>query len=228
MWVLVLLAIVWVAALAPMVIRKLREREVFTSVTSFNRQLLRLSGGSPVDRIAAAPNAAIGFSAAAQRMSDDRFGSDTGAISWGPTRQRELDDVPSAAAIHQGELGPVVSRAMAMRRRRVLATLVSGTLVAFLLGIIVSAFMYLGVVGLLATVTYVVLLAYFHRVAVEQVQKVVALETRRGAAMALDEARHSVGGIPAATPRPRVGGSGWCVQEPQTADSSDRLVSAGR
>ncbi|MHB1987741.1 MAG: hypothetical protein ACYCSF_07130 [Acidimicrobiales bacterium] len=220
MLVLVLLAIVWVAALTPIVLRKLREREVVTSVTSFNRQLLRLSGGpGRGDTASSVPGAAIGFSAAARRLAGERGGSDLGAITWGSGT-----GVPSAA-----ELGPLVSRATTIRRRRVVASLGLGTIVTFLLGFGVSTFFYLAVGGLLASVAYLGLLAYFHRLAVERAQKVVALETRRGAAMALDEARHHTGAIPASTTRPRVGGSCWSVADGDLdAPVQRELVSAGR
>ena len=229
MWVLVLLAIVWVAALAPMVLRKLREREVVTSVTSFNRQLLRLSGGAHrSDLGGSVPGAAIGFSAAAKRLAEDRFGSDAGSISWGG---RESAGSGRGAAARAAEVGPLVSRATTIRRRRVVASLGLGTVVAFLLGFGISTFFYLAVVGLVASVAYLALLAYFHQLAVERVQKVVALETRRGVAMALDEARHHSGGMPVGSSgggsaRSRVGGSGWSV--PDSELEGRDLVSAGR
>ncbi|MGH9297153.1 MAG: hypothetical protein ACRDZP_04170 [Acidimicrobiales bacterium] len=222
MWVLVLLAIVWIVALTPMVLRKLREREVVTSVTTFNSQLSRLSGAhSRSERGGSVPGAAIGYSAAAQRLHEERYGVDFSEPASG-----------SEASGVTLEPAPVVSRATTFRRRRVLASLGLCTSVSFLLGFVVSAFDYLAIVGLLAGITYLGLLAYFHRLAVERVQKVVALETRRGVAIALDHARHS-GGVQVVQPKPRIGGNGWSVPESEfeddeTASELRELVSAGR
>ncbi|MGO9910836.1 MAG: hypothetical protein ACLPQS_06730 [Acidimicrobiales bacterium] len=224
MWVLVLLAIVWIAALTPMVLRRLREREGVTSVTSFNRQLLRLSGAGShrVESGGPVPGAAIGYSAAAKRLADDRFGSDTGAISLGAGARTS-----PAASARAAELGPLVSRATSIRRRRVVATLSLGTVVMFAAGFGLSTFFYAAIAGLVATLAYLGLLAYFHQLAVERVQKVVALETRRGVAMALDEARHHSGsGLAVGAIRPKMGGSGWSV--PETEFDRRRLVSAAR
>ncbi len=220
MLVLVLLAIVWVAALAPMVVRKLRERDAITSVTSFSRGLHRLSGARLHPESIRTAGAPIGFSAAARRLAGDRpdntLASDVGSIAFGETGRSAGSD-----------LGPLVSHATTIRRRRVVALLLTTMLVSFALGFGLSAFFYLAVASILALVAYLGLLAYFHQLAVERVQKVVALEARREMAMALDEARHLRGGLPAATPRPRIGGSCWSV--PGAEASREReLVSAGR
>jgi membrane protein implicated in regulation of membrane protease activity len=209
MLVLVLLGIVWLVVLAPMVVRKLREREVVSSVTSFNRQLLHLSGGSPGRGAEASlPAATIGYSAAAQRLSDRRVAAglgDSGAIGFGPR-------FGQPRALLAADIGPLVSHATTIRRRRVVALLVLGTLVTFALGFGLALFFYLAIAGVAAIVMYFALLAYFHQLALERAQKVVALETRRGAAQALDEARIQQGAVPG-TLRPRVGGSGWSVPE---------------
>lgn len=233
MLVLVLLAIVWVAALTPMVLRKLREREVVTSVTSFNRHLLRLSGHqSREEREGSVPGAAIGFSAAAKRLADQRFGqgavtaSDAGSIGFAP----RFSTPTSQGVAGTAEIGPIVSHATTIRRRRVVVCLALGTLVSFALGFGLSAFFYLAVACLVATAAYLGLLAYFHQLAVEQVQKVVALETRREMANALNQARTHCGSLPAGAARPRVGGSGWSVPEEELEGYEGRqLVSvAGR
>jgi hypothetical protein len=163
----------------------------------------------------------IGYSAAAERFAEQRFGSELGSLSWGASRSMGIHSTRPA------DLGPLVSKATTIRRRRVLAALGLGTAVAFLLGLGVSTFLYLGIIGLVVTVAYLGLLAYFHRVAVERAQKVVALETRRGVAMALDQARQ-VSGAPEhqSAVRPRLAGSGWSVPA-SSSDSRDRLVSAG-
>ncbi len=220
MLVLVLLAIVWVAALTPMAVRKLREREAISSVTSFSHGLRRLSGDwlrAENGRKASAP---IGFSAAARRLAHDQpdvtFSSDAGSVSLGGT-----------ASPPGPELGPFVSHATTIRRRRVVALLLAATLVSLALGFGVSVFFYLAVASVLALVAYLGLLAYFHQLAVERVQKVVALEARREMAMALDEARHLRGGLPLPAPRPRMGGSCWSVPGADTSRERE-LVSAGR
>ncbi len=205
MWVLVLLAIVWVMALAPMVSRKLREREDLWSVMSFHRHLSRLSMGAPRDS-SSVPGAAIGFSAAARRLAGP---SDLGAITVGQSQMRQ-------------EIGPLVSRATTIRRRRVVASLILGTILSLLFGLASSVFFYLAVVFVLSALAYFGLLAYFHQIAVEQAQKVVALETRRGAARALDAARSHRGVIPG-TAKPGMRGASWSIKE-----SEEQLASAGR
>lgn len=222
MWILVLLALVWVAALAPMVIRRVREREIVSAVGSFSRSLSRLSSDDPLpSRSGSVKGAVIGYSAAAQRLSDQRLGSELGAISWGSSRSS------GPGTVRPADLGPVISHATAIRRRRVVLGLVVGTVVAFLMGFGVPAFFYLALSGLVISISYLALLAYFHRLAIERAQKVVALETRRGVALALDEARHQSSG-PAAisTVRPRMAGSGWSV--PQPAPAAQRWASASR
>lgn len=215
MWLLVLLAIVWVVALAPMVLRKVREREAVTSVTSFNSQLLRLSGAQGrSERTSSVPGAAIGFSAAAQRLHEERYGAD---FSEGAAPLLDVDAVPT------------VSRVTSMRRRRVLTCLVAGTVVSFLVGFAAPVFDDLAIFGLVATAAYVALLIYFQRIAIERAQKVVALETRRGVAIALDQARHTCG-APVVQPRSSLRGNGWSVAEPGTSGvhaDERQLVSAG-
>jgi hypothetical protein len=208
MWVLVLLAIVWAAALGPMVWRKLREREVISSVVSFHRQLSHLSAGSGADT-SSVPGAAIGFSAAARRLAGKP--SDLGAITMG------------AGVVRPPDLGPLVSRATTIRRRRVVSVLVLGVVLSLLCGLVSSVFFYLAVVFVAAALAYFALLAYFHQLAVERAQKVVALETRRGVVQALDAARtHS--GVQPGTVRSGPGGATWTVTTP--VQRSERVASA--
>jgi len=181
--VLLVLAVVWVVALTPMVLRKLSERRVVTSVTTFNRRLGHLRShvvGLQPAGVALAP---IGFSAAAQRLHDGGPRFDAG--------------VPAPPPPPEPETVPVVtSRTTAMRRRRVLVSLLGGTVFFFVLGLLPSLgfFFDLALVGVACLATYVALLVHFHRRAVERAQKVVALETRRHVVSALDRAR-AVGGV---------------------------------
>jgi hypothetical protein len=227
MLVLVLLAIVWVAALAPTVVRKLRERETLTSVASFGSHLSKLSIGAPrFERSRPAPGTPIGFSAAARRVAEQRGAGglgDAGSLGFG-TRNS------GRAGVLAADLGPLVSHATTIRRRRVVAILALSLVVSIPLGFALSAFFYLTVLCVVALVVYLAALAYVHQLAIERAQKVVALETRRGVAMALDEARHVRAGIPA-TSRPRIGGSGWSVPDEEIEGldlESAELVTASR
>lgn len=172
MWVFGLLAVVWIAALAPSVLRKLHEREVVSSVTTFNRQLLKLSG---------VPN---GFGHAGLITSPQR-------TSHALDRSGAVDRLATRTALRSAAPSPVVSRTTRIRRRRVVAILVSGTLLSLLCGLAVPAALYLALFGFFFLLVYLALLGYFHRLEVEQAQKVVALETRRDVALALDQARHA-------------------------------------
>ncbi len=204
MLILVLLALVWIVALTPMVMRRLRDRERMRT----------------------------GYSTGPRHFTGGSLGTDLGAISWG------AGNLAGTAGTHVAPGSPgapalsidpvhVVSRTTAMRRRRVVTVLVGATLVTFALGFGLPAFFYLAVTGLVLSTTYLALLVYFHRVAVERAQKVVALETRREAAMALDEARQhsSAIGVTEANP-PRFSGTGWAVRDSDFQHR--RLASAGQ
>jgi hypothetical protein len=199
--VLLVLAVVWVIALTPMVLRKLSERRVVSSVTTFNRALGHLRSHAPRVEGSTLTLAPIGFSAAAQRIHDaPRF--DAGVR-------------PQAPPPSEAEVPPVVtSRTTARRRRRVLASLAGATVGFFLLGLVpaLGFLIDLGVVALVLAISYVALLVYFHQRAVERAQKVVALETRRYVVSALDRAR-AVGGVNCASGGGRsvAGGMGWSV-----------------
>lgn len=207
--VLLVLAVVWVVALTPMVLRKLSERRVVTSVTSFNRHLGRLRSRSVWDESTSEGLSPIGFSAAAQRVREEpRF--DAGVVTAPTTDPAEPIPV-------------VTSKATVARRRRVMTILLGATVGSFLLGLVpaLSFFWDLALVGLVCTISYLGLLVYFHRMAVERASKVVALETRRQCASALDRARavgaapppaSTNGGGPAQMPLQRaVGGSTWSI-----------------
>ena len=199
--VLLVLAVVWVVALTPMVLRKLSERRVVTSVTTFNRRLGHLRSHAarlqPVP-VALAP---IGFSAAAQRLHEGDGRSDAGVLAMPLPPEREVAPL-------------VTSRTTTYRRRRVIVCLLGGTLFCFVVGLVPAlGFLFdLALVGLAFTVAYLALLVHFHRRAVERAQKVVALETRRHVVSALDRARVTGGVLPS---RGRVHsgptGMGWSI-----------------
>lgn len=227
MLVLVLLGIVWVVVLAPMVLRKLREREILTSVTSFSGHLSTLSVGSSSRSGAggSVPGAAIGFSAAGRRLAEQH-----GLVTLGDAGSLRFGTRNGAHAPATADVGPLVSHATTIRRRRVVALLLLGLVLSLGLGLAVAAFFYLAVACVVTLVAYFGLLAYFHQLAIERAQKVVALETRRGVAMALDEARHVRAGI-APVAKPRVGGSGWSVPEEDLEGldlEHEQLVTASR
>jgi hypothetical protein len=199
MIVLGVLAVVWVVALTPMVLRHVSERQLTSGVRSYHRRLLRLSSGSaqssPVG--GSVPGAMIGFSAAAQRLRGERIGT---TVDEAP-----LATAPAQHAPGSSPMSVTASPATAARRRQVVSILAGATLAFFLLGIIPSARIMwdFALLTLGCSAAYVALLIHFHRLAVERAQKVIALETRRHVTAALesrrhviavDRARHAVGG----------------------------------
>ena len=215
MLVLVLLGVVWVVALSPMILRKLRDREPHGSISTFTHHLSRLATPSPRTTIGSSVSgSAIGFSAAARRIADDRFagsfGSDAGSVTFAGIKRRPRPE-------------PLVSRTTTIRRRRVILLLCLAAVFAGLVGIAVPSFFFVAVGVGGALLCYFALLAYFHQLAMERAQKVVALETRREVAQALDVARHQNAAIPSSC---RVRGSGWSIPDDEL--EGDELVSAGR
>jgi len=215
--ILVVLAVVWVVALTPWVLRKLSERQVVTSVSSFHRQLLRL--GSHTDRGSVSlPGATIGFSATAQRVREAAHRTAQASHS------NHSDPVETEVVV---PTVVVTSRSTAVRRRRVVASLVAAMAFFFLVGLVPGAHVMwdLALVCLAFAAAYVAALIHFHRRAVERAQKVVALETRRSAATALDQARLSrAGGGHVRPGAGRLGGSGWAV----TGRHGRELAATGR
>lgn len=226
--ILVVLAVVWVVALTPMVLRKLSERKFTAGIRTYHRRRLRL-GSSDEFSVSAprsagsVPEAMSGFSAASQHVQVDRYDA--------PTPSRQADEP------HPGHLSPptssTTSPATTARRRQVLATLAGATLLFFLVGIIPAARVMwdLALFGLGCTAIYIALLVHFHRLAVERAHKIIALETRRHATAVLQSRRHilaldraraiaasrATGTYAAAasgyagTTQPLLGGSGWSV-----------------
>lgn len=220
MLVLVLLGVVWIVALAPVVLRKLRERERFSAVTSFTAQLWKPApGGGQSEPAGSVPGAAIGFSVVTKRL-EGLDGSRRGC--WGEDEQTAGSPTPTSPVLTR----PVVSRTTALRRRRVIAGLGIATIAFFALGLAAQPFLYLGVAVAVATVSYLGLLAYFHHLAVERAHKVVVLETRREVALALDEARNHSHLRPASLSRTQLGGTGWSVPDYELANAD--LAAAGR
>ncbi|MGH9293262.1 MAG: hypothetical protein ACRDZ6_10890, partial [Acidimicrobiales bacterium] len=218
--VLLVLAAVWAVALTPMILRKFSERRVLSSVTSFDRRLGRLRSSSVWDDRATGPFLApLGFSAVAQRVQRDRAARFDQIASDDRLAQRDhlgdgtgpIDDAGSIGAPREpiARLRTVTSPITVTRRRRVLACLVAFTGLAFLFGFVppLRLLWDLALVGFALLSIYVALLVRFHRLAVERVQKVVALETRRSAATALDHARYSP--AQGTVREPVVSGSGW-------------------
>jgi hypothetical protein len=179
------LAVIWVAALTPLILRKMSERRVTTSVDSFRRQLRGLRRAYPrLAASAAHPDMVLSMSQmahrgprttmmASSRMSngyDDQY--DSGSDDWrgasgGGSSQRTTYRSANASR----------PSSQAARRRQVLLIL-GGTLIgSFLLGAIsgLSFFWDLLLLALAATAGYVALLIHFHRVAVEREHKVVDL-----------------------------------------------------
>lgn len=170
--ILVVLAVVWVVALTPLVLRKLSERRFTEGLRSYHRLLSRFGSS---DRPSVVVEAPARYYATAQFATGDRASA--------PDDEVAVPPAPAAA-----------SPAMAARRRAVVMTLGGATVFFFLVGALPAARMLWDVaffaLGCLAV--YVALLVHFHRQAVERAQKVVALETRRQASAVLESRRHVV------------------------------------
>lgn len=179
--ILGVLALIWVVALTPIALRKLREREGSYSVARFQGNLramrrayprqvatvgavgMGLLGGQSMARPVGVPAAARPRPASAGPAADVHFGA---------PRARSGGAVRTA--------GP-----SARRRRQVLATLLGGLVLSFLFGI-VPALRLLWDVSLLLlglTAAYLALLIHFRRMADERAEKVVFLEPPVSAAV---------------------------------------------
>jgi hypothetical protein len=206
--IVVVLAVVWVIALTPMVLRRISERQFTSGVRSYHRRLSGLStasaasSGSAGSMAPSVPGALIGFSLAAQRLREERsgvyrsapdaFASDISASdaailasSFEHVVPASIDAVPASIS---------TSPATAARRRQIVALLVGATVFFFLVGIIPAARILwdMALLALGCTAAYVALLIHFHRLFVERAQKVIALRTRRHVTAELESRRHVV------------------------------------
>ena len=163
--VIAVLAVIWVVALTPMLLRKLSERRLATSVDSFHRQLGVLRRAYP--RLAAnATHPEMAFSMVSMSRSETRSTPDTDTDTG-----TGIGRTPSSAS-----RGP----SRAARRRRVLCVLVGAVVGFFLLGAI-PGLRVLWDASLLAfgiTAGYLALLIHFHRRAAEREMKVVEMQER--------------------------------------------------
>ena len=190
--ILVILAVVWILVLAPKIVRRVTNRQ-FMTVRSFRRFLL--FGTTPaLARGGSMPGAVIGFSAASQRVHTEQPGYSSPAYaapvappSWQAEPEILHADLPPITAV-------TTSPVTASRRRVVMITLAGATALFFLIGLLPGATVMwdLALFTLGLTATYVALVIHFHRLSVERAQKVIALETRRYVATALDARRHIV------------------------------------
>ena len=217
MWVLMVLAGVWVIALTPMVLRRFSDRNVVTSVTTFRRQLLRLGSTWRPAHKSLIPGTALGFSAATLRVWEERYtpsgpgihenGSGARGGRPDPVRLDENSFAAAAAAMNRGrtvtpsvrarggssESAAVTRRTTTARRRRVVICLGAVTGLFLLLGAVPAARMLWGValLSLALLLGYLAALIHVHRLAVERARRVDALAARRHVVSALDHARRT-------------------------------------
>ena len=210
MWVLMVLAVVWVVTLTPMVYRKLSERNSVTSVASFHRQLLRLGAAWRPARRTSIPGTALGFSAAALRVWEERYTPTTGrgrhiggrsefaqaGLGRGSFVEPRGDrdhriPVPRGTARTRADVRLARPPLATVRRRRVVTCLLTLTCVLFLVGIIPAARMFwdMALISVAALLAYLAAIIHVHRLSVERARNVERLGSRRHVVSGLDEAR---------------------------------------
>ncbi|MGA2805633.1 MAG: hypothetical protein ABSF89_14805 [Acidimicrobiales bacterium] len=163
--VIAVLAVIWVIALTPMMLRKLSERRFSNSVDSFHRQLRGMRRAYP--RLAASavdPEMALSATATA----------DDGVWASSPV---------TPSRVPRSEVSQHRPRRLApqsARRRRVLLVLVTTMLGFFLLGMVpgLKVLWDLALLAFAATAGYLALLIHIHRRAVERDVKVVDIQER--------------------------------------------------
>ncbi len=179
------LAVIWLAALTPLILRKMSERRVTTSVDAFRRQLRGLRRAYP--RLVATSvhhDMAMSMSQMAHRgprttMVAPARMSHPGDDGYDRSYQERPAASSGSSSYRTVYHSSSVSRppSQAARRRQVL-TILGGTVIGtFLLGAIpgLGVLWDLSLLALAATAGYVALLIHFQRVAVEQEKKVVEL-----------------------------------------------------
>jgi len=162
--VIAVLAVIWVIALTPMMLRKLSERRFSNSVDSFHRQLRGMRRAYPrLAASAADPEMALSVAQMTDTSARASFGT--------------------ASRVQQSESADRRARRpapLSVRRRRVLLVLVAAMLGFFLLGLIpaLNVLWDLSLLAFAATACYLALLIHVHRSAVEREVKVVDIQER--------------------------------------------------
>jgi len=217
--VIAVLAVIWVVALTPMLLRKLSERRLATSVDSFHRQLGSLRRAYP--RLAASashPEMAFSMVSMAHRGARKSSGQHPSSVQqpgvsravaietslrrdWAALDDSDDLDLQHSSSsdrepsVGRGRSQARVSRPMSThdRRRRVVMTLAATVLGFFVLGAI-PPLRVLWDAALLAfgvTAAYVALLIHFHRLAADRAIKVVEMTESRGGRWAGDQETES-------------------------------------
>ncbi len=164
--VIAVLAVIWVIALTPMMLRKLSERRFSNSVDSFHRQLRGMRRAYPrLAASAADPEVALNMAP----MAD--VGARAPAVTPSRVQRSDLFELPARRPAPQSA-----------RRRRVLLVLVATMLGFFLLGMIPSlnVLWALSLLAFAATAGYLALLIHIHRCAVERDVKIIDIQERLG------------------------------------------------
>lgn len=179
------LAIIWIAALTPLILRKVNERRVTTSVDSFRRQLRGLRRAYPrLAASAAHPDMVLSMSQLANRTPRTTMmpPAQLRASHGDPMDTRYDTPAVGGAPVQAGprtvyRTSSPTSSSQAVRRRQVLCTLGGAVVLTGLLALITGsgAIFDLFLVSLAASAGYIALLIHFHRMAVEREQKVVEL-----------------------------------------------------
>ena len=173
--VIAVLAVIWVVALTPMILRKLSEHRLANSVDSFHRQLRGLRRAYPrLAASAAHPEIAL---ATGRTKPGSGFRMSSGVVS---SAERDIDEIDEPARRSPSQVTRRTT-AQAARRRQVILVLVAVMLFFLVLGI-VPVLRVLWDASLLAfgaTAAYLALLIHFQRHAMEREVKVADFEDRR-------------------------------------------------